>query len=120
MTSLDSATYVVPDHGFGVIHNLPIEDVSPEVFSELLESTAAEGGYLSAELGPRTAQDGFAVWIGDSLLGRLSAADSQAYALFDWVLSAGLRPREHDRCLRRRVAHAQPAPAGTAPVHPRQ
>ncbi|MDU7512109.1 MAG: hypothetical protein E7K57_05450, partial [Corynebacterium sp.] len=93
MTSLDSATYVVPDHGFGVIHNLPIEDVSPEVFSELLESTAAEGGYLSAELGPRTAQDGFAVWIGDSLLGRLSAADSQAYALFDWVLSAGLRPR---------------------------
>ena len=93
MTSLDSATYVVPDHGFGVIHNLPIMDVSPEVFSELLESTAAEGGYLSAELGPRTAQDGFAVWIGDSLLGRLSAADSQAYALFDWVLSAGLRPR---------------------------
>lgn len=93
MTSLDSATYVVPDHGFGVIHNLPVEDVSPEVFSELLESTAAEGGYLSAELGPRTAQDGFAVWIGDSLLGRLSAADSQAYALFDWVLSAGLRPR---------------------------
>ena len=93
MTSLDSATYVVPDHGFGVIHNLPIEDVSPEVFSELLESTAAEGGYFSAELGPRTAQEGFAVWIGDSLLGRLSAADSQAYALFDWVLSAGLRPR---------------------------
>lgn len=93
MTSLDSATYVVPDHGFGVIHNLPVEDVSPEVFSELLESTAAEGGYLSAELGPRTAQDGFAVWISDSLLGRLSAADSQAYALFDWVLSAGLRPR---------------------------
>ena len=93
MTSLDSATYVVPDHGFGVIHNLPVEDVSPEVFSDLLESTAAEGGYLSAELGPRTAQEGFAVWIGDSLLGRLSAADSQAYALFDWVLSAGLRPR---------------------------
>lgn len=93
MTSLDSATYVVPDHGFGVIHNLPVEDVSPEVFSDLLESTAAEGGYLSAELGPRTAQEGFAVRIGDSLLGRLSAADSQAYALFDWVLSAGLRPR---------------------------
>lgn len=93
MTALDSATYVVPDHGFGVIHYLPIEDVSPEVFSELLESTAAEGGYFSAELGPRTAQEGFAVWIGNSLLGRLSAADSQAYALFDWVLSAGLRPR---------------------------
>ncbi|WP_306508388.1 hypothetical protein [Corynebacterium sp.] len=93
MTALDSATYVVPDHGFGVIHYLPIEDVSPEVFSELLESTAAEGGYFSAELSPRTAQEGFAVRIGDSLLGRLSAADSQAYALFDWVLSAGLRPR---------------------------
>ncbi|WP_408934967.1 hypothetical protein ACKFRL_07610 [Corynebacterium marquesiae] len=93
MTSLDSATYVVPDHGFGVIHNLPVGDVSPEVFSELLESTAAEGGYFSAELGPRTAQEGFAVWIGDSLLGHLSAADSQAYALFDWILSAGLRPR---------------------------
>ena len=93
MTSLDSATYVVPDHGFGVIHNLPVGDVPPEVFSELLESTAAEGGYFSAELGPRTAQEGFAVWIGDSLLGRLSAADSQAYALFDWILSAGLRPR---------------------------
>ena len=92
MTSLDSATYVVPDHGFGVIHNLPVGDVPPEVFSELLESTAAEGGYFSAELGPRTAQEGFAVWIGDSLLGRLSAADSQAYALFDWILSAGLRP----------------------------
>ncbi|WP_408933347.1 hypothetical protein [Corynebacterium marquesiae] len=93
MTSLDSATYVVPDHGFGVIHNLPVGDVSPEVFSELLESTAAEGGYFSAELGPRTAQEGFAVWIGDSLLGHLSAADSQAYALFDWILSAGLHPR---------------------------
>lgn len=93
MTSLDSATYVVPDHGFGVIHNLPVGDVSPEVFSDLLESTAAEGGYFSAELGPRTAQEGFAVWIGDSLLGHLSAADSQAYALFDWILSAGLRPR---------------------------
>ena len=93
MTSLDSATYVVPDHDFGVIHNLPVGDVSPEVFSELLESTAAEGGYFSAELGPRTAQEGFAVWIGDSLLGHLSAADSQAYALFDWILSAGLHPR---------------------------
>lgn len=93
MTSLDSATYVVPDHGFGVIHNLPVGDVSPEVFSELLESTAAEGGYFSAELGPRTAQEGFAVRIDDSLVGHLSAADSQAYALFDWILSAGLRPR---------------------------
>ena len=93
MTSLDSATYVVPDHGFGAIHNLPIGDVPPEVFSELLESTAAEDGYLSAELGPRTAQKGFAVRIGDTLVGHLSAADSQAYALFDWVLSAGLRPR---------------------------
>ena len=93
MISLDSATYVVPDHGFGVIHNLPVGDVSPEVFSELLESTAAEGGYFSAELGPRTAQEGFAVRIDDSLVGHLSAADSQAYALFDWILSAGLRPR---------------------------
>ena len=93
MTSLDSATYVVPDHGFGVIHNLPVGDVSPEVFSELLESTAAEGGYFSAELGPRSAQEGFAVRIDDSLVGHLSAADSQAYALFDWILSAGLRPR---------------------------
>ena len=92
MTSLDSATYVVPDHGFGVIHNLPVGDVSPEVFSELLESTAAEGGYFSAELGPRTAQEGFAVRIDDSLVGHLSAADSQAYALFDWILSAGLHP----------------------------
>lgn len=92
MTSLDSATYVVPDHGFGVIHNLPVGDVSPEVFSELLESTAAEGGYFSAELGPRTAQKGFAVRIDDSLVGHLSAADSQAYALFDWILSAGLHP----------------------------
>ena len=93
MTSLDSATYVVPDHGFGVIHNLPVGDVSPEVFSELLESTAAEGGYFSAELGPRTAQEGFAIRIEDSLVGHLSAADSQAYALFDWILSAGLHPR---------------------------
>ena len=92
MISLDSATYVVPDHGFGVIHNLPVGDVSPEVFSELLESTAAEGGYFSAELGPRTAQEGFAVRIDDSLVGHLSAADSQAYALFDWILSAGLHP----------------------------
>lgn len=92
MTSLDSATYVVPDHGFGVIHNLPVGDVSPEVFSELLESTAAEGGYFSAELGPRTTQEGFAVRIDDSLVGHLSAADSQAYALFDWILSAGLHP----------------------------
>lgn len=92
MTSLDSATYVVPDHGFGVIHSLPVGDVSPEVFSELLESTAAEGGYFSAELGPRTAQEGFAVRIDDSLVGHLSAADSQAYALFDWILSAGLHP----------------------------
>ena len=93
MTSLDSATYVVPDHGFGVIHNLPIADVPPEIFSDLLESTAAENGYLSAELGPRTAEEGFAIRIGDSLVGHLSAADSQAYALFDWVLGAGLRPR---------------------------
>ena len=93
MTSLDSATYVVPDHGFGVIHNLPIADVSPEIFSDLLESTAAENGYLSAELGPRTAEEGFAIRIGDSLVGHLSAADSQAYALFDWILSAGLHPR---------------------------
>ena len=92
MTSLDSATYVVPDHGFGVIHNLPVGDVSPEVFSELLESTAAEGGYFSAELGPRSTQEGFAVRIDDSLVGHLSAADSQAYALFDWILSAGLHP----------------------------
>ena len=93
MTSLDSATYVVPDHGFGVIHNLPIADVSPEIFSDLLESTATEDGYLSAELGPRTAEKGFAVRIDDSLVGHLSAADSQAYALFDWILSAGLHPR---------------------------
>ena len=93
MTSLDSATYVVPDHGFGAIHNLPVGDVSPEVFSELLESTAAEGGYFSAELGPRTAQEGFAIRIDGSLVGHLSAADSQAYALFDWILSAGLHPR---------------------------
>ena len=93
MTSLDSATYVVPDHGFGVIHNLPIADVPPEIFSDLLESTAAENGYLSAELGPRTAQEGFAIRIDGSLVGHLSAADSQAYALFDWVLGAGLRPR---------------------------
>ena len=93
MTSLDSATYVVPDHGFGVIHNLPVGDVSPEIFSDLLESTATEDGYLSAELGPRTAEEGFAVRIDDSLVGHLSAADSQAYALFDWILSAGLRPR---------------------------
>ena len=93
MTSLDSATYVVPDHGFGVIHNLPIADVSPEIFSDLLESAAAEDGYLSAELGPRTAQEGFAIRIGDSLVGHLSSADSQAYALFDWILSAGLHPR---------------------------
>lgn len=93
MTSLDSATYVVPDHGFGVIHNLPIADVSPEIFSDLLESTAAENGYLSAELGPRTAEEGFAIRIGASLVGHLSAADSQAYALFDWILSAGLHPR---------------------------
>lgn len=93
MTSLDSATYVVPDHGFGVIHNLPIADVSPEIFSDLLESTATEDGYLSAELGPRTAEEGFAVRIDDSLVGHLSAADSQAYALFDWILSAGLHPR---------------------------
>jgi len=93
MTSLDSATYVVPDHGFGVIHKLPIADVSPEIFSDLLESTAAEDGYLSAELGPRTAEEGFAIRIGDSLVGHLSAADSQAYALFDWILSAGLHPR---------------------------
>ena len=75
-----------------MIHNLPVGDVSPEVFSELLESTAAEGGYFSAELGPRTAQKGFAVRIDDSLVGHLSAADSQAYALFDWILSAGLHP----------------------------
>lgn len=75
-----------------MIHNLPVGDVSPEVFSELLESTAAEGGYFSAELGPRTAQEGFAVRIDDSLVGHLSAADSQAYALFDWILSAGLHP----------------------------
>ena len=93
MTSLDSATYVVPDHGFGVIHKLPIADVSPEIFSDLLESAAAEDGYLSAELGPRTAEEGFAIRIGDSLVGHLSSADSQAYALFDWILSAGLHPR---------------------------
>ena len=93
MTALDSATYVVPDHGFGVIHNLPIADVSPEIFSDLLETTASDAGYLSAELGPRTAEKGFAIRIGDSLVGHLSAADSQAYALFDWILSAGLHPR---------------------------
>lgn len=93
MTALDSATYVVPDHGFGVIHNLPIADVSPEVFSDLLEATASEAGYLSAELGPRTANQGFAISVGDSLIGHLSTADSQAYALFDWILGAGLHPR---------------------------
>ena len=93
MTSLDSATYVVPDHGFGEIHRLPIVDVSPEIFSDLLETTTSEAGYLSAELGPRTANQGFAVSVGDSLIGHLSTADSQAYGLFDWVLSVGLHPR---------------------------
>lgn len=93
MTALDSATYVVPDHGFGVIHNLPIADVSPEIFSDLLEASASEAGYLSAELGPRTANQGFAISVGDSLIGHLSTADSQAYALFDWILGAGLHPR---------------------------
>lgn len=76
MTSLDSATYVVPDHGFGVIHNLPIADVSPEIFSDLLESTAAKNGYLSAKLGPRTAEEGFAVRIDDSLVGHLRPTPS--------------------------------------------
>lgn len=93
MTALDSAPYVVPDHGFGVIHNLPIADVSPEIFSDLLEATASEAGYLSAELGPRTANQGFAISVGDFLIGHLSTADSQAYALFDWILGAGLHPR---------------------------
>ena len=84
---------MVPDHGFGVIHNLPIADVSPEIFSDLLEATASKAGYLSAELGPRTANQGFAISVGDSLIGHLSTADSQAYALFDWILGAGLHPR---------------------------
>ncbi|MDO5031831.1 hypothetical protein [Corynebacterium sp.] len=82
--------YVVPERGFGVPRRLSVNGVAPQTFLTILGENK-ETCFPVVLYGNSAA--GFRVHRDDILLGSLSAADSQDYPEFDWILEAGLSPQ---------------------------
>lgn len=86
--------YVVPDHGFGAAHTLPINGIDADVFAGLLGS--ADVRTVSVILGtPAASADdsvGLTVRHDGVQIGTIDAQDSAEYTELDWLLGAGLSP----------------------------
>ncbi|MEX3507463.1 hypothetical protein VVR85_08545 [Corynebacterium sp. LK2590] len=84
------STYAVPFRGFGTTRKLPVQGVSPEVFTDLLSSRSDR--LVDCTLSARAAGTGFDVLVDDLVIGQLAPEFANAYSELAWVLEAGLSP----------------------------
>lgn len=83
--------YVVPHEGFGDPRRLSVSNVDPDLFLSLLEEEG-NNQQLTVTLCGHSSS-GFRVRHEDTVVGMISAEQSQEYSELDWVMSSGLSPQ---------------------------
>lgn len=82
---------MVPNHGFGDVNRIPIQEVSPDFLVELMEESGSEQPAVEVNLTGSSAE-GFRVRYEDTTIGYLEREEAAAYTELDWIIDAGLRP----------------------------
>ena len=82
---------MVPNHGFGDVNRIPIQEVSPDFLVELMEESGSEQPAVEVNLTGSSAK-GFRVRYEDTTIGYLEREQAAAYTELDWIIDAGLRP----------------------------
>lgn len=82
---------MVPNHGFGDVNQIPIQEVSPNFLVELMEESGSEQPAVEVNLTGSSAE-GFRVRYEDTTIGYLEREEAAAYTELDWIIDAGLRP----------------------------
>ena len=82
---------MVPNHGFGDVNQIPIQEVSPDFLVELMEESGSEQPAVEVNLTGSSAE-GFRVRYEDTTIGYLEREEAAAYTELDWIIDAGLRP----------------------------
>ena len=82
---------MVPNHGFGDVNRIPIQEVSPDFLVELMEESGSEQPAVEVNLTGSSAK-GFRVRYEDTTIGYLEREEAAAYTELDWIIDAGLRP----------------------------
>lgn len=83
--------YVVPYEGFGDPRRLSVNNVDPDLFLSLLDEEG-DSHQLTVTLCGHSSS-GFRVRHEDTVVGMISAEQSQEYSELDWVMSSGLSPQ---------------------------
>lgn len=88
---MKSTNYMVPDHGFGNVNNIPIQEVNPDFLVDLMEKAGTDQPEIKVNLSG-SAKEGFRVRYQDTTIGHLEKSDVSAYTELDWIIDAGLHP----------------------------
>ncbi|HAT1294502.1 hypothetical protein ACL1EU_10510 [Corynebacterium striatum] len=88
---MKSTNYMVPDHGFGNVNNIPIQEVNPDFLVDLMEKTGTDQPEIKVNLSG-SSKEGFRVRYQDTTIGHLEKSDVSAYTELDWIIDAGLHP----------------------------
>lgn len=88
---MKSTNYMVPDHGFGNVNNIPIQEVTPDFLVDLMEKTGTDQPEIKVNLSG-SSKEGFRVRYQDTTIGHLEKSDVSAYTELDWIIDAGLHP----------------------------
>lgn len=83
--------YVVPHEGFGDPRRLSVSNVDPDLFLSLLEEEG-DNQQLTVTLCGHSSS-GFRVRHEDTVVGMISAEQSEEYSELDWMMSSGLSPQ---------------------------
>lgn len=83
--------YVVPHEGFGDPRRLSVNNVDPDLFLSLLEEEG-DNQQLTVTLCGHSSS-GFRVRHEDTVVGMISAEQSEEYSELDWMMSSGLSPQ---------------------------
>ncbi|QPS60140.1 hypothetical protein [Corynebacterium minutissimum] len=83
--------YVVPHEGFGDPRRLNVNNVDPDLFLSLLDEEGDDHQLTVTLCGHSSS--GFRVRHEDTVVGMISAEQSEEYSELDWVMSSGLSPQ---------------------------
>ncbi|QRP97583.1 hypothetical protein I6J72_10510 [Corynebacterium sp. FDAARGOS 1242] len=83
--------YLVPHEGFGDPRRLSVSNVDPDLFLSLLEEEG-DNQQLTVTLCGHSSS-GFRVRHEDTVVGMISAEQSEEYSELDWMMSSGLSPQ---------------------------
>lgn len=89
---MSSSTYVVPDHGFGAAANLPVHNIEPDTFAELMTKSKDGVAKVNVTVGHHEGDNALAVRMDGHHIGLVPAADAQKYTELQWIMDAGLAP----------------------------